>query len=118
MKITKIKITNFKCYEETFTLALNDGLNVIVGANEFGKTTILEAIQLALTGLLHGRPLKNDVTSYLFNLAAQQNYVQSWARPRPSRRRRSLLSFSSPGPRASWPSWRATAIRRTPRPAV
>ncbi len=83
MKITKIKITNFKCYEETFTLALNDGLNVIVGANESGKTTILEAIQLALTGLLHGRPLKNDVTSYLFNLAAQQNYVQSLGTPSP-----------------------------------
>ncbi len=78
MRITKIKVTNFKCYEETFTLALNDGLNVIVAANESGKTTILEAIQLALTGLLHGRPLKNDVTSYLFNLAVQQKYVQSF----------------------------------------
>jgi predicted ATPase len=77
MKIAKVKITNFKCYEETFTLALNDGLNVIVGANESGKTTILEAIHLALTGLLHGRPLKNDLTTYLFNLAAQTKYVQS-----------------------------------------
>jgi putative ATP-dependent endonuclease of the OLD family len=77
MKIAKVKITNFKCYEETFTLALNEGLNVIVGANESGKTTILEAIHLALTGLLHGRPLKNDLTSYLFNLAAQNKYVQS-----------------------------------------
>jgi putative ATP-dependent endonuclease of the OLD family len=77
MKIAKVKITNFKCYEETFTLALNDGLNVIVGANESGKTTILEAIHLALTGLLHGRPLRNDLTSYLFNLAAQQKYMQS-----------------------------------------
>lgn len=77
MKIAKVKITNFKCYEETFTLALNDGLNVIVGANESGKTTILEAIHLALTGLLHGRLLKNDLTSYLFNLAAQNKYVQS-----------------------------------------
>lgn len=77
MKIAKVKITNFKCYEETFTLALNDGLNVIVGANESGKTTILEAIHLALTGLLHGRPLKNDLTSYLFNLAAHNKYVQS-----------------------------------------
>ena len=37
MKIAKVKITNFKCYEETFTLALNDGLNVIVGANESGR---------------------------------------------------------------------------------
>ena len=77
MRIAKVKITNFKCYEETFTLALNDGLNVIVGANESGKTTILEAIHLALTGLLHGRPLKNDLTSYLFNLGAQDKYVKS-----------------------------------------
>lgn len=77
MKIRKVKISNFKCYEDTFTLVLNDGLNVIVGDNEAGKTTILEAIHLALTGLLHGRPLKNDLTSYLFNLAAQQKYVAS-----------------------------------------
>jgi predicted ATP-dependent endonuclease of OLD family len=83
MKIAKVKITNFKCYEETFTLALNDGLNVIVGANESGKTTILEAIHLALTGLLNGRLLKNDLTSYLFNLAAQQKYVQSLGTPSP-----------------------------------
>jgi putative ATP-dependent endonuclease of OLD family len=83
MKITKVKITNFKCYGDTFTLALNDGLNVIVGANESGKTTILEAIQLALSGLLHGRPLKNELTSYLFNLAAQQNYLQSLVTPLP-----------------------------------
>lgn len=77
MKIAKLKITNFKCYEDTFTLPLNDGLNVIVGTNESGKTTILEAIYLALTGLLHGRPLKNDLTSYLFNLAAQNKYLES-----------------------------------------
>ncbi len=77
MRIAKVKITNFKCYEDTFSLVLNDGLNIIVGSNESGKTTILEAIQLALTGLMHGRPLKNDQTSYLFNLSAQDKYVQS-----------------------------------------
>lgn len=77
MKIAKVKITNFKRYEQTFSLALNAALNVIVGGNESGKTTILEAIHLALTGMLHGRPLKNDLTSYLFNLAAQQKYVDS-----------------------------------------
>lgn len=77
MRISKVKISNFKCYEETFTLTLDEGLNVIVGANESGKTTILEAIHLALTGLLHGRPLRNDLTSYLFNLAAQDRYVKS-----------------------------------------
>src|ERR1700678_2711308 len=77
MKIAKVKITNFKCYEETFSLPLNDGLNVIVGDNESGKTTILEAIHLALTGMLLGRPLKSDLTSYLFNLATQTKYVES-----------------------------------------
>ncbi len=77
MKISKIKITNFKCYENTFTLSLNEGLNVIVGANEAGKTTILEALHLALTGLLNGRALRNDLTSYLFNLNAQEKYVAS-----------------------------------------
>jgi putative ATP-dependent endonuclease of OLD family len=77
MKIAKVKITNFKCYEKTFTLVMKDGLNVIVGTNESGKTTILEAIYLALTGLLHGRPLKNDLTSYLFNLATQNKYLES-----------------------------------------
>ncbi|WP_181703085.1 ATP-dependent nuclease [Chthonobacter albigriseus] len=77
MKIAKVKITNFKCYGETFSLAFNDELNVIVGGNESGKTTILEAIHLALTGMLHGRLLKNDLTSYLFNIAAQEKYVAS-----------------------------------------
>lgn len=77
MNIEKVKITNFKCYEKTFSLKLNQGLNIIVGGNEAGKTTILEAVQLALTGLLHGRPLKSDLTSYLFNLNAQSEYLQS-----------------------------------------
>lgn len=77
MRISKVKISHFKCYDDTFTLDLNAGLNVIVGANESGKTTILEAIHLALTGLLHGRPLRHDLSSYLFNLAAQDRYVQS-----------------------------------------
>lgn len=77
MKIAKLKITNFKRYEETFTFTMNDGLNVIVGENESGKTTILEAIHLALTGMLHGRTLKNDITSYLFNLNTQRKYLDS-----------------------------------------
>ncbi len=77
MRIDKLKITNFKCYEDTFSLVLNDGLNIIVGNNESGKTTILEAIQLALTGLLNGRPLRNDQAGYLFNLSTQDKYVKS-----------------------------------------
>lgn len=77
MKIDKIKITNFKCYEDEFCLTLNDGINIIVGCNESGKTTILEAIHLGLTGFLNGRPLRNDMINYLFNLNSQNRYVDS-----------------------------------------
>jgi putative ATP-dependent endonuclease of OLD family len=67
MIINKLKIENFKCYKGEFTLELSRGLNVIVGNNEAGKSTILESVHLALTGLLNGRNIKNELTQYLFN---------------------------------------------------
>ena len=67
MYITKVKIENFKRYKGMFELKLNDGLNIIVGDNESGKSTILEAINLALTGMINGRSIWNEVSQYLFN---------------------------------------------------
>ena len=74
MKISRIKIENFKCFE-AFDLTLNDGLNILVGNNEAGKSTILEAIHLALTGLFNGKYLKNELTQYLFNNQVVDNYL-------------------------------------------
>jgi putative ATP-dependent endonuclease of OLD family len=74
--ITKLKILNFKGYE-TFNLEFNAGANIIVGNNEAGKSTILEAIHLCLTGYFHGKILKNDLTPYIFNKAVEQNYLKS-----------------------------------------
>ena len=61
MYISKIKIENFKCFKEVFVLPLNNGLNILVGDNESGKSTILEAIHLVLTGFLNGKYLKNEL---------------------------------------------------------
>ncbi len=47
MKLAKIEITNFRCYE-SFALALRPDVNVVVGVNGAGKTTILDAIATAL----------------------------------------------------------------------
>lgn len=47
--LTKIVIKNYRCYED-FTLEFNKGLNILVGDNDSGKSTLLEAIGLALTG--------------------------------------------------------------------
>ncbi len=76
MKIKKVYIENFKSFKK-LELDLNRGINIIVGNNEAGKSTILEAIHLALTGLLNGKYLKNDLTEYLFNIECIEEYLVS-----------------------------------------
>ena len=77
MRIEKIKIKNFKCFGENFEAHFKSGVNIIVGNNEAGKSTILEAVHLALTGMLNGRYLRNELSSYLFNMRTEQEYVAS-----------------------------------------
>lgn len=74
MHISRVYIENFKCFNGGFKLKLNKGVNVLVGNNEAGKSTILEAIHLALTGLLNGRYLKNELTQYVFNIDVLSRY--------------------------------------------
>src|SRR5437867_2996934 len=47
MKLAKVEMTNFRCFE-TLTLNLQPDVNVIVGANGAGKTSLLDAIAIAL----------------------------------------------------------------------
>ncbi|MBK6484290.1 MAG: AAA family ATPase [Chitinophagaceae bacterium] len=84
MNITKVTIENYKCFNGKFTLAPNKGLNIIVGDNEAGKSTILEAIHLALTGLLNGRYLKSELTQYLFNIETVNDYVKNISEKKPA----------------------------------
>lgn len=77
MAIHKIKIKNFKCFNKLFELELNKGLNILVGNNETGKSTILEAIHLALTGLYGGRNIRNELSQYLFNKEVVEQYISS-----------------------------------------
>lgn len=67
MHISKVTITGFKCFKERFEFPLQNGLNIIVGNNEAGKSTILEAVHLTLSGLSNGKYLKNELSEYLFN---------------------------------------------------
>lgn len=47
MYISKIKIINYKCFSET-EVEFKEGLNVILGHNNGGKSTLLEAISLVI----------------------------------------------------------------------
>lgn len=77
MYISKVHIENFKLFKGSFDLPLNKGLNILVGNNEAGKSTIIEAIHLALTGLYNGRYLKNELTQYIFNKDVVDEYLAS-----------------------------------------
>jgi putative ATP-dependent endonuclease of the OLD family len=77
MNVSKVIIENYKCFKGKFCLELNSGLNILVGDNEAGKSTILEAIHLALTGLLNGRYLRNELTQYIFNNDSINEYLKN-----------------------------------------
>lgn len=74
--IESVHIENFKAFE-TFTLELNTDLNIIVGDNEAGKSTILEAISLALTKRIGGRPVEQELSPYLFNKKCSDAYLKA-----------------------------------------
>ncbi len=68
MPITRVHIEGFKRFSH-FDLELNPNFNVIVGDNETGKSSILEAIGLVLTGQYDGRLVQYAIDPYLFNAA-------------------------------------------------
>ena len=83
MHIEKVKIQDYKCFKGIFCIELNPGINMIVGNNEVGKSTILEAVHLALTGILNGRYLRHEISQYLFNAETSEEYIASLSSPDP-----------------------------------
>ena len=75
--IKKIRIENFKCFQGTFDLELKDGINILVGNNDAGKSTVLEAIHLALSGVFRGRYIRGNLSQYLFNYKVVEDYLES-----------------------------------------
>ena len=47
MKLSKVEITYFRCFE-SLSIDLQPDINVIVGANGAGKSSILDAVAIAL----------------------------------------------------------------------
>jgi putative ATP-dependent endonuclease of OLD family len=97
MNITKVIIENYKCFSGKFSFEPNKGLNLLVGDNEAGKSTILEAIHLALTGMLNGRYLKNELTQYLFNIDSVNAYVKNVNEKQPATLPHIMIELSFEG---------------------
>ncbi|MDE0129993.1 MAG: AAA family ATPase [Gammaproteobacteria bacterium] len=76
MTIELVIIRNFKGLKET-ELTFGKGVNILVGDNETGKSTVLEAINLALTKQLNRRDVRYDLHPFLFHQSIVQDFVQS-----------------------------------------
>jgi predicted ATPase len=74
--LRKVVIKNYRTFED-FTLDFTAGVNIIVGDNDVGKSTLLEAINLALTARLRGNSISTELSPYLFSQATTQQYVAS-----------------------------------------
>ena len=78
MIIEKLKIVNFKLYDkESKIFNFHEDLNIIVGNNDTGKSTILDALQLVTTGKINGVYAERALSMNLFNMKAQREFSDS-----------------------------------------
>jgi predicted ATPase len=75
MYISRLYIEGFKRLAR-FDLALNERLTVIVGDNETGKSSVLEALALVLSRQYDGRTIDHALDPYLFNAAIVRGYFE------------------------------------------
>lgn len=75
MYVSKIRIREFKVFRR-FELQLGDGLNILAGDNDVGKSTLLEAIHLVLTALYRGRSIAAEISEELFNRECVQEFFK------------------------------------------
>ena len=76
MKLLKLKVRNFKKFD-SYDFDFNDDINIIVGDNESGKSTVLEAIEMVLNCQYKGKPLSSELSIDLFNAECIERYCKS-----------------------------------------
>lgn len=74
MYIKKLIVQNYRSLKDV-DIDFNDELNIMVGDNETGKSTLLEAINLVLRGQLNGRSIHYELHPFLFNNDVTRKYI-------------------------------------------
>jgi predicted ATPase len=72
--IRKVVVRNYRKFRN-LTVDLTPGTNILVGGNDSGKSTLIEAINLALTGRVNGRAFAQELSPYYVNQAATTEYI-------------------------------------------
>lgn len=75
--IKKIVIQGYRNFRH-FTIEPDPEMNIIIGDNEAGKSTLLEAIALALSGRIDGHWANEELNPYWFNVAEVSEYLAAY----------------------------------------
>lgn len=78
MIISKLHIENYKQIK-CVTFDVNPDINIFVGENDSGKSTILEAISVISSGKLNGYSFDKQIKANMFNNEVRNAYIASLA---------------------------------------
>lgn len=78
MTIQKILVKNYKLLKE-IVINLNPEINIFVGDNDAGKSTILEVLSILTTGKLNGYSFDRQLKASLFNREIRDKYIEDLA---------------------------------------
>ncbi len=73
MYVSKLIIRNYKIFDY-ICIDMNRNVNIFVGENDSGKTTILEALSMGLTGKINGSSIMSKINTEWFNLCTRNLY--------------------------------------------
>lgn len=74
--VRSIKLINFKKFSDIY-IEFNNDVNIFVGDNNAGKSTILEGLEIALNYNYRGRPFNAEFSPDLFNKDAVNLFLSS-----------------------------------------
>lgn len=76
MLIESLRLINFKKFEDQ-VFEFNEDVNIFVGDNNAGKSTVLEALEIVLNFQHRGRPFSHEFSPDLFNSAVVAKFLSS-----------------------------------------
>lgn len=76
MRVKSLRLVNFKKFADEH-FEFNEDVNIFVGDNDAGKSTILEALEIVLNFSHRGRPFNTEFSPDLFNQVTVETFLRT-----------------------------------------
>ncbi len=93
MIIEKIVVKNYKLFKDK-EIPLNEKMNIFVGENNSGKSTILELINIVTSGKLNGYGFEKQMKANLFNKETRNIFIEQ-IRDNPNQAKLPIISIEA-----------------------